>query len=266
MSLINKAALAAAFAFLAFEAPPTLADVQWWGRHLPNAPTQFIFGYGSLINTASRNSTAGKPTIAIPARISPDFGYVRTWNDRVAAGFTALGLRKSRNDEPAGTINGVVFAVDDDELARFDAREKGYVRVEVPGGFIEPVSWQRLPEQGRVWVYVPVQPGGVPGENLPEPDADFPLLESYIDIVIEGAMEYGTDYARELIETTVDWSPYWLNDRELARRPWVHDNKAGSVDKVLAATEPAASRLRSRMFAERYSVHWFAGKELQQAH
>ena len=265
MSRMHNAAVAAAFAFLTFEASPSFAELHWWGQRLPNAPSQFVFGYGSLINTTSRNATAGKSTIAIPARISADFGYVRTWNDRVAAGFTALGLRKSHNDEPAGTINGVVFAVDDEELARFDKREQGYVRVEVPPGFIEPVSWQRLPEQGRIWIYVPVQPGGVPGEGLPEPDADFPLLESYIDIVIEGAMEYGADYARELIETTLDWSPYWLNDRELARRPWVHDVKTGNVDKLLAATEPAASRLRSRMFAERYSAHWFTGKELQPA-
>jgi hypothetical protein len=50
----------------------------WWGRKLPNAPTQFIFGYGSLINTASRNSTAGAATVAIPVRVSAAFGYFQT--------------------------------------------------------------------------------------------------------------------------------------------------------------------------------------------
>ena len=81
---------------------------------------------------------------------------------------------------------------------------------------IEPVSWQRLPEQGHIWVYVPVRPGGMPGEGLPEADAAFAILESYIDVVVEGGLEYGVDYARELIETTADWSQFWLNDRELA--------------------------------------------------
>jgi hypothetical protein len=257
MSRNQTLAIASALALCAFEASPSMADGGWWGHRLQNAPTQFIFGYGSLINGASRNATASKPTNAIPARISADFGYVRTWNDRTPAGFTALGLRKVRAGELAGTINGVLYPVEGDDMDRFDAREQGYVRVEVPAGCIEPVSWQRLPEQGRIWIYVPAHPGGVPGEGLPEPDADFPLLESYIDIVVEGAMEYGVEFAQELIETTSDWSRFWLNDRELARRPWVHDGKYGGVDKLLAATQPAASRLGDRMFPERYAVHWF---------
>ena len=40
---------------------PAAAE-DFWGRRLPDQPTQFIFGYGSLINTASRNSTASTPT------------------------------------------------------------------------------------------------------------------------------------------------------------------------------------------------------------
>src|SRR5437762_12617927 len=66
----------------------------WWGRKLPDAPAQFIFGYGSLINTACRNSTASAPIPAIPVRVSAAFGYVRAWNDRSPSGFTAFGLRK----------------------------------------------------------------------------------------------------------------------------------------------------------------------------
>jgi hypothetical protein len=34
---------------------------EFWGRKLPGQPTQFIFGYGSLINSASRNATASQP-------------------------------------------------------------------------------------------------------------------------------------------------------------------------------------------------------------
>jgi len=228
----------------------------WWGRKLPNAPTQFIFGYGSLINTASRNSTAGAATVAIPVRVSAAFGYVRTWNDRAPSVFTALGLRKPGAGESAMTINGVLYPVEGDDMTKFDAREAGYARLEVPLADIEAVSWQSLPHEGHIWVYVPARPGGVPGEGLPAPDAAFPLLESYIDIVIEGGLEYGPDFARELIETTMGWSQYWLNDRELARRPWVHDGKYAIVDKMLAETLPAASRYGDRMFAEPYAVKW----------
>ena len=240
--------------------PNGATAAEWWGRKLPDAPTQFIFGYGSLINTASRNSTASAPIPAIPVRVSAAFGYVRAWNDRSPSGFTALGLRKPHSGESANTINGVLYPVEGDDMSKFDAREEGYARVEVPREDIEAVSWQRLPEAGHIWVYVPVRQGGVPGEGLPEPNASFPLLESYIDVVVEGALEYGPDYARELIETTADWSKYWLNDRELARRPWVHDSKAATVDKFLAAPARASAYLPARLFSEPYAIRWMKEK------
>jgi hypothetical protein len=222
----------------------------WWGSRLANMPSQFIFGYGSLIQTASRNATAGAYVPAIPVRISAAFGYVRTWNDRSPSGFTALGLRKAGPGETATTINGVLYPVAGDDMAKFDGREAGYARVEVPHAEIEAVSWQSIPQQGHIWVYVPIQ--GL------QPDAAFPMLESYIDIVVEGGLEYGADFARELIETTAGWSQYWLNDRELARRPWVHDAEAAAVDQMLASINPAAEHFKDRLFAEQFAIRWSA--------
>ena len=69
---------------------------------------------------------------------------------------------------------------------------------------------------------------------MPTPDAEHPLLQSYIDVVVEGGLEYGEAFAREVIETTEGWSDYWLNDRESARRPWVRNPEAAAVDKALA--------------------------------
>ena len=157
-------------------------------------PTNFIFGYGSLINSQSRNSTAAAPIPAIPVRVSPALGYIRTWNDRSASGFTALGLRKPLPGEAARTINGALDPVEGDDMSKFDAREEGYVRVEVPLTDIAAVGWQPLPTSGRIWVYVPQKPtsAGEPGVGLPEPDAEFPLLQSYIDVVVEGGLEYGS--------------------------------------------------------------------------
>jgi hypothetical protein len=189
-------------------------------------------------------------------RVSAAFGYVRTWNDRSPSGFTALGLRKPNPGEAPNTINGVLYAVEGDDIAKFDAREEGYARVEVPQEDLEAVSWRRLPESGKIWVYVPTKPDREPGVGLPAPDAAFPMLESYIDVVVEGGLEYGEDFARETIETTSDWSDYWLNDRELARRPWVHDPKAATVDRLLAATPAAAAKMKSRLFAESFAVRW----------
>jgi hypothetical protein len=152
-----------------------------WGRKLPNFPTHFIFGYGSLINSVSRNSTATTPIPAIPVRVSSEFGFRRCWNDRSPSGFTALGLCKAQPGEAGATINGVLYPVEGEDMSKFDLREEGYTRAEVPINLIESVGWQRLPERGRIWVYVPVKPGSEPGRGLPEPDASYPLLQSYID-------------------------------------------------------------------------------------
>ena len=234
----------------------TAAARDHWGERLPGQPTNFIFGYGSLINSASRGSTAGAPVPALPVRVSSAFGYVRSWNDRSLSGFTALGVRKAGPGEAGSTINGVLYAVEGDDMAKYDLREAGYARVEVPREDIEALSWRRLPESGAIWIYVPVGPDGRPGLALPQPDAQYPLLESYVDVVVEGGLEYGEDFARELLETTDGWSDYWLNDRELARRPWVHDPKSAAVDALLAATPEAAAKLKSRLFSEPYALRW----------
>jgi hypothetical protein len=68
------------------------------------------------------------------------------------------------------------------------------------------------------------------------------------------------DFARELIETTSDWSDYWLNDRELARRPWVRDPESAEVDQLLMSSPDAAAKLASRLFAEPYAIHWASQK------
>jgi hypothetical protein len=241
-------------AVLACFAPASAKDR--WGEKLPGQPTNFIFGYGSLINSASRNSTAGAPVPALPVRISAAFGYFRTWNDRSPSGFTALGVRRAGPGETGSTINGVLYPVEGNDMAKYDLREKGYARVEVPREDIEALSWRRLPESGAIWVYAPVGPDGQPGVGLPPPDAQYPLLESYVDVVVEGGLEYGEDFARELLETTDGWSDYWLNDRELARRPWVHDPQSAEVDALLAAAPEAAAKLKSRLFSETYTLRW----------
>jgi hypothetical protein len=103
-------------------------------------------------------------------------------------------------------------------------------------------------------VHVPAHHDTAPDEDVPEPDAPFPLLECYIDVVVEGALKYEPHFARELLETTTGWSKYWLNDRQLAHRPWMHDNRAATVDKLLATVPPASLYFYERSFAERYAA------------
>jgi hypothetical protein len=242
-----------AFLFVLVLGHPVSAE-DWWGRKLANQPENFLFGYGSLINTASREATAAKPVPAIPVRISASFGFVRAWVDRSATGFTALGLRRPIAGESAMTVNGVLYPVEGADMSLFDRREAGYARVNVPLDLIEAVSWQRVPAQGKVWAYIPIGRDGKIGEDLPVASAAYPLLQSYIDVVLDGALEHGWDFARELVETTQDWSPYWLNDRELPRRPWVFDKNYAEEDQLLRETQPAAGHFEERLLPEVFAV------------
>jgi hypothetical protein len=224
----------------------------FWGKKLPDQPMDFIFGYGSLINTASRDSSVKKPIAAIPVRVSARFGFIRTWNERSPTGFTALGLRRATAGENAMTINGVLYPVTAEDLPAYDAREVEDRRVEVPRDLIEPLSWQSLPAAGRIWTYVPTLAGKEPGVGLSPVDAHFPLLQTYVDVVVEGGFEYGPEFAREIVATTADWSVYWLNDRPVGRRPWVADVKYQEVDRLLAVVPQFAERRFPEEFAVKY--------------
>jgi hypothetical protein len=244
------AAVAAAFA----SGDAAASGTEWEGQKLLDLPTNFIVGYGSLINSGSRDSTATAPIAAIPVRVKAAFGYIRTWNERSKLNhWTALGLRKPKAGESAETINGVLYPVDAADLGKFDKREGGYQRVEVPRAKIEAVGWQPLPAAGHFWIYVPRAVAQGTAATFHAPDADYPIVESYVDIVVEGGLEYSPEFAREIIATTDGWSRFWLNDRELAHRPWVHDPQARDVDQLLASVPATAALLPQRAFEENWS-------------
>ncbi|MEP9353061.1 gamma-glutamylcyclotransferase family protein [Xanthobacter sp. KR7-65] len=228
----------------------------FWGEAMPGQPTDFLFGYGTLISEPSRTATSGRRVSAVPARISSRFGLIRGFVARGhgGVGFTALGLRPPRAGEAASSINGVIFPVAGaDEMAAFDRRESGYDRVELDPALVEPVGWQGLPRGGRVWIYQPRARRDA-GEGSDVADADYPLVQSYVDVVLQGALAEGPAFARELIETSFDWSPFWLNDRPIPRRPWAETEDAGAIDRLLATVEPAASQFRNRLYPELYAA------------
>ena len=74
-------------------------------------------------------------------------------------------------------------------------------------------------------MYVPEEPG--------PPDIDFPILQTYIDVCLTGCLEFGEDFAEEFLETTFAWNQFWINDRVLARRPWVHCPNYAAIDELL---------------------------------
>jgi hypothetical protein len=85
---------------------------------------QFIFGYGSLVESQSRARTSPSALYAFPATVA---GIQRGWFDQVGAvslSTTYLGAVP----DPSANCNGVIFQVSQPQLNAFDQRETGYNR------------------------------------------------------------------------------------------------------------------------------------------
>jgi len=244
--------------------------------------TNFLIGFGSIIQTASRAGSDPGAVDAAPCRIKASWGYVREWNFQAStAQICALGLRRVRPGEVGATINGVLFPAADD-LTAFDARENGYQRVEVALDQVELLSWHTLPSDANIFVYVPYAPsvvakygvdpstgltrcsGAAPpdglradeaaGLGLVGPSVKYPILQTYVDVCITGCLEYGEAFAREFIATTFLWSAYWLNERELARRPWLHQKQYVKIDALLKEGVP--EHFRHRKLESEYATYF----------
>lgn len=189
-------------------------------------PRNFIFGFGSIINTSSRINTGGA-TIgnAIPVELLPEEGYIREWNfQKDVVNGTFLGIKRVTKGE-GDKINGVIYPCFE-TMEDFDKREEGYTRYKLNKSNMANLSWQNIPShQCQIWVYVP--------DTTFEPTFNKPILQSYVDVCVNGCLEYGLKYLEQFIETTHGWSKYWINDRLLERRAWVHERNFKIIDKYV---------------------------------
>lgn len=179
----------------------------------------YIFGYGSLIEQASRTRTTAAAIYVLPAKVK---GFARGWWARtVTVGFSTTFAGAIPKE--SAFMNGVVYAVSEDELARTDKRESGYTRtditssVEILGGSFKP--------NGKVWVYLNKFNDEHELRNS-LPSAKFPIVQSYVDICLTGCLQIqqgfpeAGNFAVEFIQSTQEWSKYWENDRANPRRPF----------------------------------------------
>ena len=202
----------------------------------------YLFGFGSIMNTSTHATwqSPDQKVAALPgsvATLKSGFGYKRRWNFRSSTGFTALGVTECTHSSEASDINGVVFQVPRSEIPNWDRREVGYKKVEVPLELLEfhsdipGLNQQTKFSFGRnekVWLYVPLPTHTVYA------DENHPLLQSYVDTVLQGCLEWGGErMAEEFIITTGGWSTYFLNDTPSSRRPWLFRKQYGIIDNLL---------------------------------
>ena len=170
-----------------------------------------VFGYGSLMNASTHDHEGLRP-----ARLA---GWRRRWSHaegRPAAFLTA---------EPAQgcAIDGAVAEVPPIAWPALDAREAAYDRHEVGHAL--------TPSCGRVVVYA------VPAARREPPTARYPVLLSYLDVVIQGAMAlHGPAGAAAFFATTAGWGVV-LDDRaapRYARALRLAAEERAAVDEGLA--------------------------------
>ena len=198
----------------------------------------YIFGFGSIMNrgTHGENFLPGVSVV-----LSRKFGYERQWNFRSNTGFTALGVSKvdtngGESSSQAKDVNGVLFRVTQSMIPVFDRREVGYEKVRIPLQYLTFVetsdsasSWYRdLSPNDRCWLYVPLP------SHTKMADENHPLLQSYVDTVLQGCLEWGGEtMAEEFLKTTGGWSTYFLNDTPSSRRPWLYRKDYSTIDRLL---------------------------------
>ena len=136
------------------------------------------------------------------------------------------------------TINGAIYAVNDFESTK--QRETGYTAIQLEADDIAMLDGNgplTLGDDVKAYIFVSNQDSI---SKTKEPTAKFPMVQSYVDICINGCLELESLYrgvkgafAQEFIRTTTGWNAYWVDDRIYPRRPFIYAPNASSIDKAL---------------------------------
>jgi hypothetical protein len=196
------------------------------------AQDAYVFGYGSLIEKASRTRTNPEAADARPARVT---GYQRGWFHQFAKNVGSTCTFLGAIEKPGATTNGVIYHVNDFEKTK--QRETGYAATRVPADKIEMLDGAGPWDPAKI-VYIFISnPADI--SRTAEPTAAIPMVQSYVDICINGCLEIEAQYSsargfvQEFIRTATGWNAYWVNDRIYPRRPFIYVPHASQIDQAL---------------------------------
>lgn len=188
----------------------------------------FIIGYGSLMNISSLKRTLPQIDYIEPIYLH---NYIRSWsaieNEKHSLSTTYLGVSKEKNKK----INCIIFEVPEQLIDTLDSREFLYTRESVNKTDIEFIkSKTKIEDNDNIWIYLTKIPQ--------EPESDFPIIQSYVDTCISGCIQLENqftikNFANTFIQTTQNWSKYWVNDRIFPRAPHIHQPLAYKIDDIL---------------------------------
>jgi cation transport regulator ChaC len=198
----------------------------------------YVFGYGSLLERASRTRTNPDAIGAWPALVK---GFERGWfhQFRDPVGSTCTFLAAKAKEE--GSINGVIYPVAD--LQSTKDREVGYTATALEADQIKMLDgggdWDV--QSGPVYIFLSNQDSI---SETGQPTLEIPMVQSYVDICINGCLEIEALYRRvkghfvaDFIRSTSGWNKFWVNDRIYPRRPFIYTPNATAIDNALKGGE-----------------------------
>ncbi|WP_093027952.1 gamma-glutamylcyclotransferase family protein [Ruegeria marina] len=160
-------------------------------------PDPYFFGYGSLVNLSTHDFPDPRP-----ARLK---GWRRVWRHTDLRQVAFLTATPATDCE----IDGMIAHVPNDDWAALDAREWAYDRVPVT----DAVSHD-LPHPAEIAVYA------VAAERQSPPSTRYPILLSYIDVVVQGYLHrFGEPGVERFFATTGGWEAPIIDDRAEPRYP-----------------------------------------------
>lgn len=214
-----------------------------------STPSTYVFGYGSLIEEGSRLRTAPDALVAFPARVR---GLRRGWWDRGGtSGLTTTFLGAVA--DPAAACNGVLFKVTAGELQDLDARESTYARTEIQASDVTMLDGCPDVPAGTIYAYLNRLDARGIARSLP--NAQFPIVQSYVDVCLQGCLDLEARYrmaagfTQDFLTTTDGWNAFWVNDRQFPRRAFAVLSVAGQIDAALLAN-PKTAELCQRVELE----------------
>ena len=149
-----------------------------------------------------------QPQIAYPVRMGASAGYRREFTFRGGAERRIVGdqtlCNLARNDDNGASIVGTLVPLSEAALALLNEKMAGSLQETVSFEHIEWLGWMDPPE-GVTDVLV-VRPGPETQAAKGPPTFGLPMLQSYVDDAVTGALTFGEEFASEWLDTTYGWS------------------------------------------------------------
>lgn len=204
---------------------------------IDQSATQYIIGYGSLINKKSRFRSLERNIEAYPILLKK---FERGWfspGNSVGFDTTYLGITENKTAK----LNAIFFEVTEVDINILDKRERVYCRHQVTPKQFTLLAPAATPykTKSQFWIYSSLETS----KNHSTPTTKLPIVQSYVDIFLTGCLNIGKqfqlpDFAKNCIRTTRYWSTHWVNDRIYPQRPFIYQKNAYEIDRLIKASLP----------------------------